>query len=555
MLQHLTISHYALIEHLDTNWMPGFSVITGETGAGKSIMLGALHLLLGGRADAKSIQAGHSKCTVEASFNIGKLQLEPFFADNDIDYDPAECIIRREVAQSGKSRAFINDTPVPAAKLKEIGTALIDIHSQHQNLLLRNEHFLIDTLDTVAGNAETLALYKDLHAKLKQAEELLKTLKEKAEKGNADKDYLQFQLSQIEEARLSEDEQTELEQELHLLSHAEDIKQAFFTAQAQICPEEESMPHKLRAAAETLRAISGNYPQAEELAQRIESVRIELDDIASELEQHSERIDYDPARLLYVEERLNTIYELEQKHRLDSVAALLSLAKDLQEQLNGIETIDDEILLQSRNVKELFAARAKAAAQLTQSRKTAAKQVADELVAALQNLGMPHAAIDIQVTPRTKPDAWGADKLAFMFSANKNIPLQDVSQIASGGEIARLMLALKALISRQKSLPTVVFDEIDTGVSGHMAEQMAKAMCRMAENCQVICITHLPQIAAFGNHHFRIYKEDSELATRSLLIPLRPEARVEEIAHMLSGAEITPAAMENAKELLYGEHP
>ncbi len=550
MLHHLTISHYALIEQLDIDWMPGFSVITGETGAGKSIMLGALNLLLGGRADAKAIQTGEKKCLVEASFDINGLDLEPFFAANDIDFDPKECIVRREVLQSGKSRAFINDTPVAIAKLKEIGTAIIDIHSQHQNLLIRNESFLIETLDVMAGQTEPLAAYKCLYNQCRQAIERLKALQERATQGRSDEEYLQFQLNQIDEANIQPNEQEELEKEQNLLSHAEDIKQAFYTAQGLIQSDTFSMTHHLRQASDAVRNIADKHPEAEELAERLRSVRIELEDIEGELEQLAEQTDYDPERLRFIEERLNTLYTLQQKHRVDSVEELLAVRESIRKQLSDIENVDEDIRLQTEEVARLTAMRNTAAARLTEGRRRAAQTTEKELTTALQQMGMPNVKIEISITPRPEPDATGADKVVFLFSANKSIPPQDVSQIASGGEIARLMLSLKALIARRKNLPTIIFDEIDTGVSGTMAERMAQVMRDIASHCQVICITHLPQIAALGTHHFKVYKEDTGDVTRSHIVPLDEQKRVEEIAHMLSGAELSQAAIDNAQALL-----
>lgn len=550
MLHHLTISHYALIEQLDIDWMPGFSVITGETGAGKSIMLGALNLLLGGRADAKAIQTGEKKCLVEASFDINGLDLEPFFAANDIDFDPKECIVRREVLQSGKSRAFINDTPVAIAKLKEIGTAIIDIHSQHQNLLIRNESFLIETLDVMAGQTEPLAAYKCLYNQCRQAIERLKALQERAAQGRSDEEYLQFQLNQIDEANIQPNEQEELEKEQNLLSHAEDIKQAFYTAQGLIQSDTFSMTHHLRQASDAVRNIADKHPEAEELAERLRSVRIELEDIEGELEQLAEQTDYDPERLRFIEERLNTLYTLQQKHRVDSVEELLAVGESIRKQLSDIENVDEDIRLQTEEVARLTAMRNAAAARLTEGRRRAAQTTETELTTALQQMGMPNVKIEISITPRPEPDATGADKVVFLFSANKSIPPQDVSQIASGGEIARLMLSLKALIARRKNLPTIIFDEIDTGVSGTMAERMAQVMRDIASHCQVICITHLPQIAALGTHHFKVYKEDTGNVTRSHIVPLDEKERVEEIAHMLSGAELSQAAIDNAQALL-----
>lgn len=551
MLQHLTISHYALIEHLDIDWHTGFSVITGETGAGKSIMLGALGLLLGGRADAKAIQMGEKKCMVEATFSIENDHLQPFFANNDIDYDDKECIIRREVLNTGKSRAFINDTPVSATKLKEIGAALIDIHSQHQNLLLRNEHFLIDMLDIIAAEPAIKSAYEQAYAAHKQAATALKNLQERVSKGQADQEYLQFQLSQIDEASLTPNEQNDLEQELQMLSHAEDIKQGLYTAQSLIATDELSVTQNLRQAAEALYNIANNYPQASTIAERIDSARIELDDIEAELSTWAENIDYDPARLAYVEDRISTIYQLEQKHHVSSLDELLAFADDLRSQLNSMENADDDLRRQTETVNRLLNERNQAAQFLTESRQKAALSTEKELCQALHALGMPHAALKFVLTPRTEPDATGADRVVLLFSANKNVPPQDVSQIASGGEIARLMLALKALIARHTQLPTIIFDEIDTGVSGNMAERMATVMQQIAETCQVICITHLPQIAALGTHHYKVFKEDSASATHSHITALSQEERVEEIAHMLSGTHLTDAAINNAKALLH----
>lgn len=550
MLQHLTIQHYALIEHLDIDFHEGFSVITGQTGAGKSIILGALNLLLGGRADAKAIQTGEKKCMVEASFAIENLNIESFFANNDIDYDAHDCIIRREVLQSGKSRAFINDTPVSAAKLKELGSSLIDIHSQHQNLLIRNEHFLINTLDIMAAQPQLVSGYKCLYGQCRQAEYTLGQLQQRAAKGHTDQEFMQFQLKQIDDAQLQEEEQQSLEAEQQILSHAEDIKQGLFTARNLLTNEDSSISQQIRLAIDALESITENFENASGLADRLKSTRIELDDIEAELETEADRVEYDSTRLGFVEERLNIIYELEQKHNVTSIKELLSIAEKLRVDLDAIENVDEDIKRQTAEVARIKALRDKTAAQLTASRKKAANTMQQELIEALHVLGMPNVQMEMEITPRTEPDATGADKVTFLFSANKNVPKQDVSAIASGGEIARLMLALKALIAKRASLPTIVFDEIDTGVSGTMAERMAQVMQQIAQTCQVICITHLPQIAALGSYHFRVYKEDNGDSTRSHIIQLNNEERVEEIAHMLSGETITEAAINNARALL-----
>ena len=549
-LTHLHISHYALIEQLDIDWADGFSVITGETGAGKSIILGALGLLLGNRADAKSIQPGEKKCCVEGTFNIAALGLEPFFAHNDIDYDPQECILRREVSQSGKSRSFINDMPVTAAKLKELATSLVDIHSQHQNLLIRHENFLIDTLDVLAQKPELRSAYKCIYGQCRNAQEVLAQLTKRKERGMADKEYMEFQLSQIDEANLQEGEQEDLEKEMKLLSHAEDIKQAFFTAQNALQNDESDVCRNLRKAAEVLADIQEQMPAAGELSERIHSACIELEDVTNELEVQAERIDYDPQRLEFIESRLNTIYELEQKHHLQSVEEVIALGKELRKKVDEIENVDEDIAKQQAEVNRLLLLRNQQAAHLTDSRKKAAKAMCEELTEALRNLGMPHVQIEVGITPRTEPDASGADNVVFLFSANKNMPPQDVSQIASGGEIARLMLSLKAIIAQRTHLPTIIFDEIDTGVSGTIADRMAQVMKQISHNCQVICITHLPQIAAMGTQHYRVYKEDMPNGTHSHIVHIDAEERVQEIAHMLSGAAITDAAISNAKALI-----
>ena len=550
MLQHLTILHYALIESLDIDFHTGFSVITGETGAGKSIMLGAINLLLGGRADAKAIQTGQKKCMVEASFDIEGLGLEPFFINNDIDYDTHDCIIRREVLQSGKSRAFINDTPVSASKLKEIGSSLIDIHSQHQNLLIRNELFLINSLDIMAAQPQLVANYKCLYGQCRQAMQALKQLQERASKGRSDEEYLRFQLGQIDELDLQKDEQESLESEQNVLGHAEEIKQGLYQAQSAISNEETSISQSLRQAIELLDGISDKYTDASLLAERLRSTRIEIDDIEAELESSADTVEYDPARLQYVEDRLSSIYSLEQKHGVATIDELLEKANKMRTELDAIDNVDEDIKRQTAEVSRLTELRNQTAAQLTAARKKAALLMQEELTSTLHGLGMPNARIELEIKPRTEPDNTGADNVMFLFSANKNVPLQDVSTIASGGEIARLMLALKALIARRTQLPTIVFDEIDTGVSGTMAERMAQVMKQMSANCQVLCITHLPQIASWGSHHFRVFKEDSQGTTRSHIQPLSAEQRVTELAHMLSGEQLSDAAIENAKSLL-----
>ena len=552
MLTHLHISNYALIRSLDIDWDGGFSVITGETGAGKSIMLGAINLLLGGRADAKSIQAGAAKCCVEATFSLEDNGLAEFFSENDIDYDPAECIVRREVTQTGKSRAFVNDTPVTAARLRELGDKLIDVHSQHQNLLIRNEHFLLDTLDLVAGNAGVAGAYREAFVQHRRASEELKRLRESAERAKAEQEYIEYRLKQIDDAQLREGEQEELEQEQRTLSHAEEIRQGLYTAQGCLDGEERGIPSALRQASSALSALGENLSAAPALAERLDSVRIEVEDIAGEIERLTAETEYDPQRLEYVEARLDLIYGLEQKHQAADLAALLQTAETLRGQLDGIANADDDIARLQRETDALAAKLHKAAADLTASREKAARALEKELGSALKNLGMPAVNVELRLAARAVPDATGADCVTFLFSANRNVPPQDVSRIASGGEIARLMLALKAIMARRTQLPAIVFDEIDTGVSGTMAEKMAQLMRSMSDSCQVICITHLPQIAALGTRHYKVYKEDADGAAQSHIVCLTPEERVAELANMLSGEKVTQAALDNARALLSG---
>ena len=550
MFKSLSINNYALIDRLDISVEPGFTVITGETGAGKSIMLGALGILLGGRAEARAVRTGAAKCVVEAAFDVSALGIQGFFDENDIDFDGEECILRREVTAAGKSRAFINDTPVPAARLKELGALVIDIHSQHRNLLIGREDYLLDTLDIVAANSAEKEAYAEAFAQWRKAEEDLKALRLQAEKGQTDGDYLKFQLTQIQEAALLPDEQEELEKENALLEHAEEIKASLGSAAFAINGSDGERLAELRRAAQLLESIAAHLPEAAALAERLESARIEIGDIADELERQSEGIDFNPARAEQVASRLNLIYDLLQKHRAASITELLALAKGWEEQLNRLENMESLLAESERRCAALLADLRKKGSVLTATRGKAANIVEQSLTESLHTLGMPNVSIRFSLQPREVPAACGMDTPVFLFSANKNVPMQPVSEIASGGEIARVMLALKGLIARHKNLPTIIFDEIDTGVSGTMAERMAVMMGEIAKHCQVLCITHLPQIAAKGNAHFRVHKEENETGTTSHISRLSPEERVREIATMLSGAEISEAAVSNAKALL-----
>lgn len=548
MLKNLQIAHYALIDTLDVDFNTGFSVITGETGAGKSIILGALGLLMGNRADAKAIKAGEKKCSVEAVFDIENLHLEAFFKENDLDYDPQDCIVRREVSANGKSRAFINDQPVSLATLKAFSTKAIDIHSQHQNLLMGREHFLLDVIDGVAKNQKTKNAYSTAYGEWKEAVKALEALKNK--QNGEQKDFLAFKLAELEEANLEEGEEETLEAESRLLEHAEEIKAALYEAASLIQTADRSVTDQLRQSGNALAAVAQSYEKADELVERIESARIDLADVADELQKDLSRIDFDPTRLDFVTSRLNTLYSLEKKHHTASVAELIALRDNLRDELHTLDNFEAVLEEKTAQVEALRSKLQKACAALTTTRVKAAGKLTEALTTTLRQLGMPNVSLDLPLTAKASPDASGGDAAQLRFSANKNVALQDVSEIASGGEIARLMLALKAFVAQDGHLPTLIFDEIDTGVSGAMAEKMACVMQEMGHHSQVICITHLPQIAARGQAHYRVYKAESEEGTTSHLIPLTDQQRVEEIAHMLSGTDVTQAAIDNAKSLL-----
>ena len=548
MLKNLQIAHYALIDTLDVDFNTGFSVITGETGAGKSIILGALGLLMGNRADAKAIKAGEKKCSVEAVFDIENLHLEAFFKENDLDYDPQDCIVRREVSANGKSRAFINDQPVSLATLKAFSTKAIDIHSQHQNLLMGREHFLLDVIDGVAKNQKTKNAYSTVYGEWKEAVKALEALKNKQD--GEQKDFLAFKLAELEEANLEEGEEETLEAESRLLEHAEEIKAALYEAASLIQTADRSVTDQLRQSGNALAAVAQSYEKADELVERIESARIDLADVADELQKDLSRIDFDPTRLDFVTSRLNTLYSLEKKHHTASVAELIALRDNLRDELHTLDNFEAVLEEKTAQVEALRSKLQKACAALTTTRVKAAGKLTEALTTTLRQLGMPNVSLDLPLTAKASPDASGGDAAQLRFSANKNVALQDVSEIASGGEIARLMLALKAFVAQDGHLPTLIFDEIDTGVSGAMAEKMACVMQEMGHHSQVICITHLPQIAARGQAHYRVYKAESEEGTTSHLIPLTDQQRVEEIAHMLSGTDVTQAAIDNAKSLL-----
>lgn len=552
MLQRLQIQNYALIDHLDISFNRGFSVITGETGAGKSILLGAIGLLLGQRADSKNIKDGAQRCVIEAQFCLDGYRLEDFFEEHELDFDGSECIIRREITSTGKSRAFINDTPASVAQLRELGDKLIDIHSQHQNLLLAKENFQLQVLDIVGKNSEILAKYKQQYQTYRSIQKELEELEEQKSANLQEQEFLQFQYNQLEEAALSTGEDEELEEELQRLEHAEEIKSTLFGVSNTLEGEGQNVLDTLADARKQLTSISSVLPIAEKLAERIESCRIELKDVSSDITAEAEDTEYDSERLSFVNDRLSLIYQLEKKHHVENVAALLELKEEIERKLDFVSNIDENIdALRSKltNAEKELSITSKA---LTDKRSKASADIEKELTQRLAQLGMPNVQFRVEMLPTKDYEGNGCDHASFLFAANKGGTLQPISQVASGGEIARVMLSLKAMISTSVQLPTIIFDEIDTGVSGQMAERMAQIMQEMGTTGgrQVISITHLPQIAALGTSHYRVFKEEDADTTTSHIELLDTEQRIKEIAHMLSGSTITPAAMDNAKALL-----
>ena len=550
MLKSLYIKNFTLIDELDIELYPGFSVITGETGAGKSIILGAIALLLGQRADSKSIKQGADKCVIEAHFDLTRYDMDAFFSDNDIENDAEDCIVRRELLASGKSRAFINDTPVQLSMLKELGEQLVDVHSQHQNLLLNKQDFQLGVVDIFADDATQLAQYQQTYRQYHQVKQQLDDLRESIERNRQNADFLRFQCDELTQARLVEGEQEELEQQSETMSHSEDIKSALYEADNALTAEQTGIVTALRTTLYELRKIGEVYPAAAELEQRVDSCYIELKDIAQEVSSHLERIDFDPAEMDAVNNRLDKLYDLEKKYHVETVEDLIAKREELCQQLNNIDNSDEALSDLEQQLGKLQAQAGKEADALTKLRTKAAKQIEAEMQTKLVPLGMPNVRFSVEMT-REALGLSGQDKVAFLFSANTSTPLQPISQVASGGEIARVMLSLKAMISGAVKLPTIIFDEIDTGVSGKMAEKMAEMMQEMGDHGrQVISITHLPQIAALGTTHYKVEKQETVFGTVSSMHQLSPDERIHEIAQMLSGSDVSAAAIANAKELL-----
>ena len=550
MLRQLYIRNFTLIDELDITFKPGFSVITGETGAGKSIILGAIGQILGNRADARMVKAGCDKCVIEAHFDLSNYDMESFFDDNDIDYEPEDCIIRRELKANGKSRAFINDTPVALTTARELGQQLVDIHSQHQNLLLQKEDFQLNVVDIIAHNSQLLNDYRTLFDGYAKAKAALREKEEECEKDRANEDFLRFQADELVTAKLIDGEQEELEQELETLSHAEDIKGALFDADNLLSGDDRCITQSCKTMLSRLSDIGDVYPAIRQVTERIDSAYIELKDIARDISNLAESIDFDPARLTMANERLDTIYTLQKKHHVESVAELIAIRDNLTARLNDITNSEDMLEDMRRQVEDMHRKATEAAARLTESRQEAARHVTEQLLAQMTSLGMPNARFEIKFEAKELA-VDGADRISYMFSANKNVPLEPIAQVASGGEVARVMLSLKAMISGAVKLPTIIFDEIDTGVSGRVAEMMAQIMRQMGRaDRQVISITHLPQIAALGTTHYKVEKTDTDDTTISRMRMLGHDERITEIAQMLSGSNISDAAIENAKSLL-----
>ncbi|MCI6688006.1 MAG: DNA repair protein RecN [Prevotella sp.] len=553
MLKKLDIRNFTLIDHLEMALYPGFSVITGETGAGKSIVIGAIGLLLGNRADAKQVKRGCDKCIIEATFDLSIYHsdvLKDFFEDNDLDYEPEECLLRREVNANGKSRAFINDTPVTLALMRELGEQLIDVHSQHQNLLLSKEDFQLNVVDIIARDRQQLADYRAAFAEYRSAQRRLEELREQIATSRDNEDFLRFQQKELSEANLASGEQEQLEQEAELMSHAEDIKRALHEADYGLSGDDTGIVNLTRSIAAQLRSVADVYPEAQELAERLESCFVELKDISQEIASKVDDVEYDPQRFNLITQRLDTIYTLQQKFHVQTVDELLDRLNGINAQLDNIDNSDEELQELERSVEKLHAVCVEKAVVLTDMRRKSAMVVEQELSKLLVPLGIPKVRFKVEVSPADLSTN-GADKVMFLFSANSSTDMQPVSQVASGGEIARVMLSLKAMISKAIGLPTIIFDEIDTGVSGRVAEQMAHIMRDMGKaNRQVLCITHLPQIAAAGSTHYKVAKQETEHGTVSTMTQLSDEQRITEIAQMLSGSDVSQAAVDNAKSLL-----
>ena len=550
MLKHISIRNFALIEHVEVDFSAGFSVITGETGHGKSVFLGAISMLLGQRSDAKAIREGADRCVIEGCFDISDFAMQGWFEENDLDHD-SECIVRREVAVSGRSRAFVNDTPVSVAQLKELGARLVDIHSQHQNLLLGDRNYQLRVLDILSGNGTQLDNYKKQYDVYQSLNSELKRLREVLENSRRDEDWLRFQLEELESAAIADGELESLEEEVRELSHAEEIQAALYGACAGIDGDETNLLQALRESANALSRISAHYGAAGELSDRLENCYIELKDCCGEIAHRAERVQYSPDRLEFVERRLALIYGLLKKHRVETVGELQALAADFASRLDRIVCGDDDILDLERRIGVLGKQLAALAGEITDTRKASAAQLQQQIVGLLVNLGMPMIRFEVDFVATDGFTPLGCDVVTFLFSANSSSAPQPLCDVASGGEMARVMLALKSLVASGTSHPTLIFDEVDTGVSGVLAERMGKMMQQMGcASRQVLSITHLPQVAALGARHYKVHKEETANGTVTDIVELQQQDRVREIAQMMSGEVLTDAAINAANLLL-----
>ncbi len=549
MLKTLHISNYALITTLTIDFEAGMSVLTGETGAGKSIIIGALSLIQGQRADTRMVKEGTEKSIVEAEFDVKNYSLKSFFENNDLDYNDA-CLIRREIATNGKSRAFINDTPVPLNLLRELSDKLLDIHSQHENLLLSTENYQLMVVDAVAQNINELTDFKQSFTEWNEAKSDLNKLRKEADRRNADLDYLRFQLNQLDEAKLTVGEQTDLEAELEMLSHVEEIKLALGQADHLLTNEDTNVLKSVKDITVALRRINNYLPESTNWTERLEAVLIELKDMAADISLAQNKLEFNPERLEMLDNRLNLIYSLQKKFRVDTIEKLIELRESFRNQLNRIENMEEELIEAQKRVQACFQVMKINAETLTETRRKAIPAIEKYLVEQLHLLGMPDVRFVVSIMPATEYTEKGNDVVEFQFSANKNRSVQPVSLIASGGEVSRLMLAIKSLLIRQSDLPTIIFDEIDTGVSGEISGRMGEIMRKMSQSTQLIVITHLPQIASKGHTHYSVYKDNTGTQTETHIRRLTPDQRIKELASLLSGKTITEAAMMNARELL-----
>ena len=551
MIQRLFIRNYALIDSLEIDFRPGFTVLTGETGAGKSIILGALSLILGQRADSKAIKDAAQKTVIEGTFDVSAYEMRSFFEENDLDYEPSGiCILRRELSPAGKSRAFVNDTPVSLTVLKELGEQLIDIHSQHQNLLLGDNRFQLRMIDIWAGDESLLSQYRTEYKRYCDLRDSLDRLRRASEENRKEEDYLRFQYDQLCEARLQPGEQSLLEDEQEMLTHAGEIKNALYSVAQYLGGDEGGALLQMKECQSVLRALLRIYPAVEPLSERIESAYIEMKDILGEIEDRQETVSVDPIRLQEVESRLDLIYGLQQKHHVSAIDELLSLQADLQQRLEAIDHSDEQITELRRKLSEQEKSLHTLAERLSAARHEASVGFTEKLIERARPLGMPHLRFEVEWKSKEGFDTDGTESVRYLFSANKNRPMESVADIASGGEISRLMLTIKSLAADAAALPTIIFDEIDTGVSGEIADKMGEIMAGMAHYMQVVAITHLPQVASRGEYHYRIYKNDEGETTQTCIEPLDDTRRAEEIARMLSGTQLTEAALKNARELL-----